>query len=144
MTSMHPFSPVVLRTSAASEGSGCCRLLVAELDPEGAAGPRVWLAERTASGQWRGVQEEAVATRARQRSGGPGFDGDVLALFDTQLDLEALDDVVLAAGTAARTLAVVFDLRTVDRNLGLTGRRVGPGQLKPEASLRTRHQPNVL
>src|SRR5579859_2706531 len=93
-------------------GSGCRRLLVAELDQQVAAGPRLCLLERTTHGQRRGVQEEAVATRARQRSGGCCLDGDVVTLGDRQVDREALDDVLAAARTPARTLAGVGDLGT--------------------------------
>src|ERR1700689_5639858 len=126
------------------EVSGCGRLLVAELDQEVAAGPGLRLLERAADGQRRGVQEEAVAAGARQRSGASRFDGDVVTLGDAQADLEALHDVVLAAGAPARALAGVVDLGAFGHDPGLASARAGLGQQEPELSLHARHQLDVL
>src|SRR6185437_8848375 len=98
-------------------------LPVAELDQEIATGPRVRLLERTTHGQRRGVQEEAVATRARQRSGGACLDGDVVTLGDAEVDPEALNDEVVAVGNPTRTLAVVDDVGTSCHDPGLAGAR---------------------
>src|SRR3984957_9569278 len=102
------------------------------------------LLERLAHMQHRGVQKEAVAAGARQRSGGHGVDGDVVALGDVEVDLEALDDVVLAAGAAARTLAGVADLGAPVDELGFAGTRIRAGEEEPELAGYAGHQLDVL